>query len=340
MSLTLKPTIPVVVSLATYAKRYAKLEQSLMFILNQTLVFKTLVINVQDDLTDEEFSKFKHLETYSNRIVVKKRPAKWRSFNKFIHTVREYPDHHIITCDDDIRYPKWMFEELYKEHELHKDHIIAHELNPVDIDRAEHKIMNRMAADIKLKQSCFNKYLTGCCFFPKGIFSEETVRKLEDYDSFYNITRATHDELWMWIHSTLDRIPVIGLNSTWTFDLDGAFPPDGNSLCRINGNLQEVAQYDERINSDERYGRKLYDILNETPVTFRVDNNNLLAVCHCMNIINAIYSDFKIVFDCTDWHFLPSMLRMVVNAANGVKWRRNVTFRSRLTKDFGNGIED
>ena len=87
MSLTLKLTTPVVVSLATYSKRYDKLAQTLYSILNQTLVFKTLVINVQDDLTDEEFSKFKNLETHSDRIVVRKRPAKWRSFNKFIHAV-------------------------------------------------------------------------------------------------------------------------------------------------------------------------------------------------------------------------------------------------------------
>jgi hypothetical protein len=231
-----------------------------------------------------------------------------------------------------------MFEELYKEHERHEGHIIAHEMNPVDIDRAEHKILNRMSADIKLKQSCFNKYLTGCCFFPKGIFSEETVSKLEDYDSFYSITHATHDELWLWIHSTLDRIPSIGLNCTWTFDLDGAFPPDPDSLCRINGNVGEVMKYDERINADERYGRKLYDILDETPVVFRVDNDNLLAVCRCMDTINTLYSDFKITFDCTDSHFLPSMLHMLVKYVNGQKWYRSVVFKTVFAGEFGNGL--
>lgn len=331
-----------VVSLATYSKRYDKLKQTLPYILGQTLEYDTLVINVQDDISDEEFSKFKSFEdsTTAIRVVVKKRPAKWRSFNKFIHTVREYPDHHIITCDDDIRYPEWMFEELYREHERHKYHIIAHELNPVDIDRAEHKIINKMVADIKLKQSCFNKYLTGCCLFPKGIFSEETIKKLEDYDSFYAITHAMHDELWLWIHSTLDRIPVIGLNCTWTFDLDGAFLPDENSLCRTNGQLMEVIGYDKRINADERYGRKLFGIMNETPITFRVDKDNLLAVCGCMGKINTLYSDFRIVFDCTDDKFLPSMLNMLVMHVNSFTWSRNVAFKTMIFGDFSNGIND
>lgn len=340
MPILCKPNNTVVVSLATYSKRYDKLKQVVPYILNQTLVFRTLLINVQDDITDEEFLKFKKLENgfFDNRVVVVKRPAKWRSFNKFIHAAKEYPDADIITCDDDIRYPKWMFEELYREHEKHPDHIIAHELNPVGIDRSGHRIVNKMAADIKLKQSCFNKYLTGCCFFPKGIFSNETISKLEDYDSFFKITNATHDELWLWIHSTIDRIPVIGLNCTWTFDLDGAFLPDTNSLCNINGKMEEVRKYDERINSDERYGRKLYDILDQTPVVFRVNNDNLLAVCHCMNAINSIYSDFKITFDCTDEHFLPSMLHMLVKYVNGQKWHRNITFNTKKG-EFGNNAD-
>jgi hypothetical protein len=101
-----------------------------------------------------------------------------------------------------------------------------------------------------------------------------------------------------------------------------------------------VVLYDRRINSDERYGRKLYDILDRTPVVFRVDNGNLIAVCRSMGGINRIYSDFKITFDCTDERFLPSMLKMLVDAVNGEKWHRNVTFKTHIAGDFGNEIDD
>ena len=329
---------PIVVSLATYSGRLPRLEKTLPYILNQTLPYDILLINVQDDISDEEFLKFESLSKHDSRIIVKKRPAKWRSFNKFIHAYKEYKDHTIITVDDDICYPKHMISTLFDTHIRHPNTIIAHELNPIDIDRSSGKIINRMAADIKLRQKCFNKYLTGCCLFPPNIFND-CIEELSDFDEFMKITNATHDELWLWIHSTIKGIPVIGLDYTWTFDLDGAIPPDEKSLCMINGNPINVAEYDKRIN-ESKYGKKLYDVVNETPVVFTVSNTNLLAITGNMAAINRIYQNFKIVFDCKTYglHFLPSMLNYLVRSVNSYRWSRNVTFETVTNGTFGNGL--
>lgn len=329
---------PTVVSLATYSGRLPRLEKTLPYILNQTLPYDILLINVQDDMSDEEFSKFESLSKHDSRIIVKKRPAKWRSFNKFIHAYKEYKDHTIITVDDDICYPKHMISTLFDTHIRHPNTIIAHELNPIDIDCSSGKIINRMAADIKLRQKCFNKYLTGCCLFPPNIF-DDCIDDLSDFDEFMKITNATHDELWLWIHSTIKGIPVIGLDYTWTFDLDGAIPSDEKSLCRINGNPMNVAEYDKRIN-ESKYGKMLYNIVNETPVVFTVSNTNLLAITGNMSAINRIYQNFKIVFDCKTYyaHFLPSMLNYLVRSVNSYRWIRNVTFETVSNGTFGNGL--
>ena len=331
-------TYPIVVSLATYSGRLPRLEKTLPYILNQTLPYDILLINVQDDISDEEFLKFESLSKHDSRIIVKKRPAKWRSFNKFIHAYKEYKDHTIITVDDDICYPKHMISTLFDTHIRHPNTIMAHELNPIDIDRSSGKIINRMAADIKLRQTCFNKYLTGCCLFPPNIF-DDCIDDLSDFDEFMKITNATHDELWLWIHSTIKGIPVIGLDYTWTFDLDGAIPSDEKSLCRINGNPINVAEYDKRIN-ESKYGKMLYDVVNETPVVFTVSNTNLLAITGNMSIINRIYQNFKIVFDCKTCHahFLPSMLNYLVRSVNSYRWIRNVTFETVSNGTFGNGL--
>lgn len=333
----------IVVSLATYSGRLPRLQRTLPYILNQTLEYDILVINVQDDISDEEFNEFEKLSINNLRIVVKKRPAKWRSFNKFIHVYREYPDSDIITVDDDICYPKHMLSmlDLWRWGYLSGSEkaIIAHELNPIDIDRSSRSVINRMTADIKLRQKCFNKYLTGCCLFPSGVF-DGCIDDLSDFDEFMKITNATHDELWLWIHSTINRIPVIGLDYTWTFDLDGALPSDEKSLCRINGNPKNVAEYDRRIN-ESKYGKRLYDVVNSTPVTFTVSNTNLLAITGNMGIINKLYRNFKIVFDCKTYgaHFLPSMLNYLVRSVNCYKWTRNVTFETETNGTFGNGLE-
>ena len=63
---------PIVVSLATYSGCLPRLEKTLPYILNQTLKYDVLLINVQDDISDEEFSKFESLSKYDSRIVVKK----------------------------------------------------------------------------------------------------------------------------------------------------------------------------------------------------------------------------------------------------------------------------
>lgn len=202
-------------------------------------------------------------------------------------------------------------------------------------------IENLMTADMKLRQRCLNKYLTGCAFFPANIFTKDSLVAMSDYESFYNITHATHDELWMWIHSTIQGIPVIGLDSTFTFDLDGAFPPDDTSLCRINGRINEVKAYDKRINNDVRYGPKLVERLRDTTVVFRVDRKNLLAVCGQMQRIHMLYSSYKIVFDCRDdERFLPSMLHMLVASVNNHRWMRRVNFLTNIAGNFGNGLTD
>lgn len=334
-------SIPIVVSLATYKPRLSALEQTLPYILNQTLPFDILIINVQDDLTDDEFLKFLELKNLDHRISVRKAPAKWRSFNKFVYAYQTFPNSPIITIDDDIKYPSHMLAALYDFHKSHPDTIVAHELNPVALDRSNHAIRNIMAADLKLRQKCFSKYLTGCALFPPSIF-KGTEDTLFDYDLFNEITQGTHDELWMWIHSTCKGVPVVGLDYTWTFDADGALPPIPSSLRYINGLASNVQSYDDRINKSA-FGPLIYQVMDRTPVVFRVNHSNLMAITGHMEAICRLYgSSFKILFDCSGPDFLPSMTAVLVNSINrcGSGWVRNVSIKTDREGVFGNGKED
>ena len=333
-----------IVSLATYSGRLPKLERVLPCILGQTLGYEVLLLNVQDDIPDDEFSRIVELSKVDPRIVLRKRPARWRSFNKFLHAYREYPDSPIITVDDDILYPRHMLsvlDECGRRINRGGTAIVAHEANPVDLDRSLGRVVNRQTAfDVKLRQRCFSKFLSNCCYFPPHVF-DKCAGELSDYDAFMKITDGMHDELWLWLHSASQGIPTVSLDYTYTFSLDGALPPDDKSLCIVNGNPDRIAEYDRRI-AESKYGSKLYEVLDSTPVVFKVGQSNISAVLGHMPSICHVYRNFKVVFDCTgtDGTFMPSMLKCLVMCVKNFQWTRNVTFVTETHGIFDNGLEN
>ena len=88
------------------------------------------------------------MKDIDNRAELKLRDYRWRSANKLLWTAKEHPDSCIITCDDDIFYPKNFFEELYLKWLENKDCIIAHEISPVYLDNG--KILHVNGFDVKL----------------------------------------------------------------------------------------------------------------------------------------------------------------------------------------------
>ena len=304
-----------IVSLATYDKRYSYLKQTIHSICQQSYKFDKLVVNIPDNTHQEDICKFKDLlKDIDSRAELKLRDYRWRSANKLLWTAKEHPDSCIITCDDDIFYPKNFFEELYSKWLENKDCIIAHEISPVHLDNG--KILHVNGFDIKLMQKTYGRYLSGCCLFPPHCLEGTEAY---DFDKFFDVTNATHDELWFWCMTTLKQIKSIGLNCTMSFDLDQlSLPRDENSLSKINSDPY-LRSYNEKIN--KHFGVKLANIVAEQTCEFPLNKDNFLAVCGNIQQICKTYGMFyHICFKCDDT-ILKSHLVFLHNAANRLPWK-------------------
>lgn len=115
----------IVVSLTSFPGRFARLHNCIKSLLAQTSKPDRLVLY----LTQEECSNV-HIPATLQELVrhgleIRYTPGNYGSFNKFVHALGEFPDHVIVTCDDDKLYPSNWLRGLIDGHRAHPGNIIC-----------------------------------------------------------------------------------------------------------------------------------------------------------------------------------------------------------------------
>lgn len=286
----------IIVSMTTIPSRKDRFKENLPSILEQTYKFDKLVINVQHE---EDLDWYREIAKMDARIEINLCEEKWRSCNKLLPTLKKYPNDVIITIDDDIYYPNLCFQKLIDKWNENKNCIIAHEVNPIQLDTKNKVVIYYNEMDVKLEEKAYGKYLSNCTLFPPQCFDNTD---LFDYDKMMKCTDGLHDELWFWIQSTLKHVKVIGLSYVYSFmyDVKTEWKNDEFRLCTLNCNMQKINEYVNRIQTE--YGTKLYDIISTDLPEFFVNSNNVLLYIYMANHLKMWYNygyKFKISKDVT-----------------------------------------
>lgn len=274
-----------IVSMTTIIGRKERLLENLPSILSQSFNFDKLIINVDDDMSDNDYMFYESLKKIDQRIEINKSDKKWRSCNKLLPSIRKYPDDVIITVDDDIYYPVDSIKFLVDKWVENKDCIITHEINPIFIK--DNFIGYNNAYDVMLEQREWGKYFSNCCLFPPHCFDGSD---LFDYDKMLECTKGLHDELWFWVNSTINGIQCIGLNYIYSFAPETKTPykDDEYQLTNYNKENDNITDYMVRIN--ERYGERLLKSINSKPTLFKLTRNNV-------NLFLVLYERIKRTYD-------------------------------------------
>ena len=200
----------IIVSLTTIPSRKESLLKTIESILKQSYKFDKFVINIDNNLSNENYSFYNRLVGIDKRIEVNLCDAKWRSCNKLLPTLLKYPNDVIITIDDDISYPKDALKVMVNDYEKNRDCIITLAANPVLVDNEGNYCGYMLDNDFCLKQKGYSKYMSMGTLFPPHIFTGTDVF---DYDKMMACTNGTHDELWFWVNSTIKGTMVIVENN-------------------------------------------------------------------------------------------------------------------------------
>jgi len=132
----------IIISLTSYPGRIYDIHYCLYSLLNQSFKPDRLILW----LSKEEFPDLEE-DLPSNILNLKKHglEIKWteknfRSYDKLIHSLKEYPSDIIVTADDDLYYPNDWLERLYENYD--GKNIVAHRAHLITFESGSPKPLN------------------------------------------------------------------------------------------------------------------------------------------------------------------------------------------------------
>ena len=141
LKLLIKPTssiksikankIPVIVSLTSIPSRIGILHIVIRSLLNQSVSPIKIILWLHKDLKGNLPIR---LTTLIDPIFEIQYSELTCSHRKLVLTLEKYPEHTIITCDDDVIYHQNWLELLYKEYKQYPDCIIANQVRYIKYD--------------------------------------------------------------------------------------------------------------------------------------------------------------------------------------------------------------
>lgn len=126
-----KERIPVIVSLTTIPSRIKTLHITIRSLLNQTVLPEKIVLWLNDSYKNNIPPKLEKL--IGNTFEIRFSPYTF-SHRKLIHSIENFPEKTIITCDDDLIYHPNSLNQLYQEHLKNPEVIIGNRCRRMTFD--------------------------------------------------------------------------------------------------------------------------------------------------------------------------------------------------------------
>ena len=129
---------PLIVSLTSIESRLRIVQLTIRSLLNQNTRPEKILLwlnhslekQVPDGLSDLQGERFEI--RYSDQNC---------PHRKLVETLTRYPDHIIVTCDDDVMYPSDWLSRLYQQHKQSPNDIVAHECRRIAISPDNEEVL-------------------------------------------------------------------------------------------------------------------------------------------------------------------------------------------------------
>lgn len=198
---------PIIVSMTSYGERLEEVHYALFSILNQTILPDEIVLWLEDSYANKQNELPESLLNLIKYGVQIKFAPPIKSFKKIIPALIEYPNYIIVTADDDIYYPAYWLENLYKAYEVQKDCIHAHSTQKTVIKDGKllsNKEWTHCISGFPPSYSLCPTSVGGCLYPPK-VFSEHSdVKNIEIFTKLC----PNQDDLWIWAMSLLNNTKI------------------------------------------------------------------------------------------------------------------------------------
>jgi hypothetical protein len=126
-----KKRVPVIVSLTTIPSRIRTLHITIRSLLNQEVLPEKIVLWLNDSYQSNIPAKLDKLQ--GSTFEIRFSPYTF-SHRKLIHSIENFPNKIIITCDDDLIYNTTSIKSLYEEHLANPDVVIGNRCRRITYD--------------------------------------------------------------------------------------------------------------------------------------------------------------------------------------------------------------
>jgi hypothetical protein len=178
-----------------------------------------------------------------------------RSYNKLVHALEEFPDHVIVTFDDDVYYkPDWL-ELLYKTHLEHPRDIIAHRAHTVSFKNGHpESYQNWLPAKDTASYLNFPTAVGGNLYPPRSLFGDAC-----NQDLFLRLSPAA-DDIWFYVMAVLQKTQIRKVKNGYdrAFDFDYILDDEYKSIPKLADTNIKNNQNDAQLKNVLQY-YNLYD---------------------------------------------------------------------------------
>lgn len=199
----------IIVSLTSFPARINTVWMGIESIMKQTVRPSKIILY----LTEEEFPykrkglprRLLNYEKLGLEICF--RPYNLMPHNKYFYALQEYPDHDVITVDDDLYYHPDTIGNLVRIHQQHPNCICANTIRVVGFDakgkRMPYKDWREPTKPVEPSLGYIALGYSGI-YYPAGIFKK---RNVFDTKRIRELALRV-DDLWLCAHELIERIPI------------------------------------------------------------------------------------------------------------------------------------
>ena len=195
-------TTKVVVSMASYAARFATIEPTLRSLVTQSVKPDKILVYLDEDEPTEAMRAY---EQYGVEFI--QTSDELRPHKKYYYAMQSYPDSIVITVDDDIVYPHTLLAKLLAVHAVHPEAVVtyrAHKMTFTDgvLDPYQdwvYECRSELAPTFEL-------FATGGagCLYPPHCLPDEAFDKDAIKELSWNA-----DDVWLKVMELLAGTPVV-----------------------------------------------------------------------------------------------------------------------------------
>ena len=186
----------VIVSLTSYGERIAELKYALYSLVTQAVLPEKIIVNIAFNDENKITPELRQFENYGVEFYL---TEDLRSYKKLIPTVMRFPEKTIVTCDDDIFFPRRWLQMLLAENEEHPHEIISHLVYRNDIIQYYLDLKNDVP---RPKLSAIVLGGGGCLYPPTPLHTDLCNKEL------FMALAPTSDDFWFSFMALLKGIKI------------------------------------------------------------------------------------------------------------------------------------